>query len=128
MLAYEHGGRVHIFDPATGESTPLQIHVAADLPHIRPHYKRATRFIRNAGLSPTGERAVFEARGEIFTVPAKKGDIRNLTRTPGVHERDPAWSPDGQRIAYFSDASGAYDLVLSDQTGLGEKTGDPAGR
>ena len=57
-------------------------------------------------------------RGEILTVPAKKGDVRNLTRTPGVHERDPAWSPDGQRIAYLSDAGGEYQLVLADQTGL----------
>ena len=64
---------------------------------------------------------MFEVRGEILTVPAKKGDIRNLTRTPGVHERYPAWSPDGQRIAYFSDASGEYELVLADQTGLEEK-------
>lgn len=127
VLAYEQGGRIHIFDPATSVSTPLHIHVAADLPHIRPHYKRASGFIRNAGVSPTGKRAVFEARGEILTVPAKKGDVRNLTRTPGVHERDPAWSPDGQRIAYFSDARGAYDLVLSDQTGLGEKQVIPLG-
>ena len=76
--------------------------------------------IQNAGISPTGARAVFEARGEILTVPAEKGDIRNLTRSTGVAERDPAWSPDGKWIAYFSDESGEYALHLEDQSGLGE--------
>ena len=122
VLAYEQGGRIHLYDPHGAESTALHIHIAADLPEVRPHYKRATSFIRNAGISPTGARAVFEARGDIFTVPAKKGDIRNLTRTPGVHERFPAWSPNGRFIAYFSDASGEYELVLSEQTGTKEKT------
>jgi tricorn protease len=128
ILAYEQGGRVHLYDPVAGQGAPLQIHVAADLPYVRPHYKRVVSFIRNAGLSPTGARAVFEARGEILTVPAKKGDVRNLTRTPGAHERSPAWSPDGQRIAYFSDAHGEYELVIADQTGLKDKTFIPLGK
>ena len=73
----------------------------------------------NAHISPTGARAVFEAHGEILTVPAEKGDVRNLTNTPGVAERDPAWSPDGKSIAYFSDESGEYALHIRDQNGLG---------
>jgi tricorn protease len=77
------------------------------------------RSIRDAGLSPTGVRAVFEARGEILTVPVEKGDIRNLTNSPGVADRYPAWSPDGRRIAYFSDESGEYALHIADQSGLG---------
>src|SRR5262249_39993748 len=77
-------------------------------------------YISNYSLSPTGARAVFEARGEILSAPAEKGNIRNLTNTPGVMERDPAWSPDGKWIAYFSDESGEYQLHLRDQNGMGE--------
>jgi tricorn protease len=120
VIVYEQGGRLHLFNPKDGTSKSLKIRVAPDLPYTRPHYEKAAPFIRNADLSPTGVRAVFEARGDIFSAPAKKGDIRNLTRTPGVHERDPAWSPDGKWIAYFSDASGEYQLMLREQTGLEE--------
>ena len=120
-LAYEQAGRIHIFDAKTQASAPLCISIAADLPETRPHYQKALKAIRNAGISPSGARAVFEARGDIFTVPAKKGDIRNLTKTAGVMERDPAWSPDGQSIAFFSDASGEYALVLVDQKGTQKK-------
>lgn len=128
LLAYEQGGRIHLFDPTSAETNTLHIHIAADLPYTRPHYQRASRFIRHAHISPTGVRAVFEARGDIFTVPAKKGDIRNITRTPDAHERFPAWSPDGRAIAYFSDANGEYELVLADQTGLEEKIFIPLGK
>ena len=127
MLAYEQAGKVHLYDPAARQEQAVSISIAADLPYARPHYEKAVRYIQNCGISPTGQRAVFEARGEILTVPAKKGEIRNLTRTPGVAERAPAWSPDGQSIAYFSDASGEYDLVISDQKGV-EKTTIPLGK
>jgi tricorn protease len=76
--------------------------------------------IENAELSPTGARALFEAHGEILTVPVERGDIRDLTNTVGVAERDPAWSPDGKWIAYFSDESGEYALHLRQQDGMGE--------
>ncbi|MBN2003532.1 MAG: PD40 domain-containing protein [Anaerolineae bacterium] len=131
ILAYEQGGRVHLFDPATKKSQALRISINADLPHARPHFVKPSGTpgaIRSAGLSPTGARAVFEVRGEIVTAPAKKGDIRNLTQTPGVCERDPAWSPDGQQIAYFADTNGEYELVIADQTGLKEKTIIPLGK
>src|SRR5260370_35403337 len=73
--------------------------------------------IKKGAIVPTGARVVFGARGEILTVPGEKGEIRNLTRTPAVAERDPAWSPDGKSIAYFSDESGEYALHIADQAG-----------
>jgi len=116
-LIYEQGGRLHRFDPAARRSQALRIAITADLPYARPRYEKAGRFIQNAGISPTGQRAVFEARGEVLTVPVKKGAVRNLTQSPGAADRFPAWSPDGQSIAYFSDASGEYQLVIADQKG-----------
>ena len=86
--------------------------MAADLAETRPRYATGTKHIRELGISPTGKRAVLEYRGEIVTVPAKKGDPHDLTQTSGVHERSPAWSPDGHSIAYFSDASGEYELIV----------------
>ncbi len=81
---------------------------------------KAPSYVRDAAISPSGARAVFEYRGEIVTVPAKKGDPRNLTHTTGVHERSPIWSPDGKSIAYFSDESGEYAIHIQAQDGKGE--------
>ena len=129
VVVYEQKGRLHIFSPSDETTRPLKISAVPDLPDVRPHYKKVGDSIRNAHISPSGVRAVFGSRGDIFTVPAKKGDIRNLTRTPGVHERYPSWSPDGKWIAYLSDASGEYELMLRDQKGMGEPVvhslGDP---
>jgi tricorn protease len=119
-LIYEQFGGIYLFDAATGKSKKVEIHLNGDLPATRPHFVKVADQIQNASISPTGARAVFEARGEILTVPGEKGDIRNLTRTPGVAERDPAWSPDGKWIAFFSDESGEYALHLVNQSGLGE--------
>jgi len=116
-ILYEQAGRLHLFDPATGTVRKLAIGVAADLQELRPRYVGGARYTRNADISPSGARAVFEFRGEIVTLPAEKGDFRNLTQTPGAHERDPAWSPDGKKIAYFSDASGEYALHVLDREG-----------
>jgi len=119
-LVYEQFGGIYVFDPKGGTSKQVAIQISADLPATRAHYEKATDKITNAAISPSGARAVFEARGEILTVPAEKGDIRNLTRTTTVVERDPAWSPDGKWIAFFSDESGEYALHLVNQSGLGE--------
>ena len=118
VLVYEQGGWIHLLDPATGESRRLDVTVEGDFPWARAHWEDVGELIRTAGVGPTGARAVFEARGDIFTVPAEKGDWRNLTRSPGAAERTPAWSPDGERVAWFSDASGEYRLVIGDPRGL----------
>jgi tricorn protease len=118
-LVYEQFGALFIFDPSTHTSTRVPVTVSGDLPSVRPHYVPVAQSIAAANLSPTGARAVFEVRGEIVTVPASKGDIRDITNTPAVMERDPVWSPDGRSIAYFSDASGEYTLHIAPQNGVG---------
>jgi tricorn protease len=119
-IVYEQLGQIHIYDIASGKSSRVPIEIEADLAEVRPHLQNVAKEIRNAKISPSGVRAVFEAHGEILTVPAEKGDIRNLTNTPSVMERTPVWSPDGKSIAYFSDESGEYALHIKAQNGEGE--------
>jgi tricorn protease len=119
-IVYEQFGQIYIFDLATGRSRQIPIQIAADLTEVRPRFQNVAREIRSARISPTGARALFEAHGEILTVPAEKGDIRNVTNTAGVMERSPAWSPDGRWIAWFSDESGEYALHVKAQNGEGE--------
>jgi len=121
-IVYEQFGSLHLLDLKTGAASRIRVTVHGDFPEVRPRFASVERMIEAAGVSPSGARAVFEARGEILTVPAEKGDPRNLTETPGVMDRDPAWSPDGKTIACFSDASGEYELHLKPQSGTGEMT------
>ncbi|MCU1292404.1 MAG: protease, partial [Bryobacterales bacterium] len=122
-LVYERFGSLYLVDLKSGKSRHLDIQVPADLPEVRPRFeKMSVAKIETAALSPTGQRAVFETHGEILTVPAEKGNIRNLTSSPSVADRHPAWSPDGKSIAYFSDESGEYALHIRNQSGLGEVT------
>ena len=118
VVVLEQGGMIHLHDPATGETRVVPIEVRGDFPWIRPHWAEVGGQLRQAALSPSGARAVFEARGEIVTVPAEKGDARNLTESPGVADRSPAWSPDGASVSWFSDASGEYQLMIASQDGL----------
>ncbi len=122
-LVYEQFGSIHLVDTSTNEDKVVPISIHGELTSLVPHLATVSPDeIQNEGLSPTGARAVFEAHGEIFTVPAEKGDTRNLTNTAGIAERDPSWSPDGKSIAYFSDASGEYQLYIHDQTGFAPPT------
>ena len=121
-LVFENGSQLFTLNAAGGEPRMLMVLLTGDFPWARPHWEDAAPFIRNATLSPTGMRAVFEARGEIFTVPAEKGDVRNLTRKSGSAERSPSWSPDGSKVAWFSDESGEYELVIADQFGREPRT------
>ena len=119
-IVIEQFGNLLLFDIKSGKTKPVPVTIAGDLPEVRERLVNVARRLTNPNLSPTAVRAVFEARGEILTVPAEKGDVRILTNTPNVAERYPAWSPDGKTIAYFSDASGEYELHLAPQNGVGE--------
>ena len=118
VVAYEQAGDVHLYDPASGTDTRLDIRVTGDFPWAMPHAADVSKALTAPQLSPTGVRALFEARGDVLTIPADKGTWRNLTRSSGVADRTPVWSPDGKQIAWFSDASGEYQLMVSDQDGL----------
>jgi tricorn protease len=119
-VIYEQAGYLHLFDLEAGASIRLQIGIGADLSQTRPRYVSGEKYFRSGSISPSGKRAVLEVRGEIVTVPAEQGDPRYLTRTTGAHEREPAWSPSDDRIAYFSDKSGEYALHVAPQDGRGE--------
>ena len=121
-IVYEQFGAIYLYDLHSGKTKRVSITVNGDMPQIRPHFEKVEKEIQNAQISPTGMRAVFEAHGEIFTVPAEKGDCRNLTNSPTAADRDPGWSADGKSVAYFSDETGDYQLHISPQNGLGPVT------
>ncbi len=118
-IIFERAGYLHLFEPSTGTERRLKIGVAADLLEIRPRFVKGAKYIRNGTISPTGARAALEFRGEIISVPAEKGDDRNLSNSAAAHDRFPAWSPDGKSIAWFSDESGEYQLFIAQQDGKG---------
>jgi tricorn protease len=120
-VVFEQGGYVHELDPATGRERTVSITANGDFPWMMPQWKDVTTRVASLALSPTGKRAAVEARGEIFTIPAEKGDARNLTSSSASAERDPAWSPDGKFISWFSDASGEYKLVIATQDGSSKR-------
>jgi tricorn protease len=129
-VVIEQFGSLKLFDLQTRSARTVTISVTGDLPQTRPRFATVKPArIRNFGISPSGQRALFEAWGEILSVPTDKGDVRNLTRSPAVADRDPAWSPDGKSVAYFSDQPGEYELQIRPQSGQGEvrhvSLGDP---
>lgn len=117
-LVYEAGGYLWRYEPG-GKSTRLNITVKGNRKHLQPSFKDASKNINSADISKDGNRAVFAARGEIFTVPAKHGEVRNISNTPTQREISVSWSPDGKRIAYLSDATGEYEIYTKAQSGEG---------
>ncbi len=122
VVVYEQAGYLHELDPASGTTRQLNIRAAGDQNWARARWETVNPTqLRDARLSPTGQRALFEHRGDIFTVPVESGSWRNITRTSGVADRHPVWSPDGSRIAWFNDAADEYGLVVADQDGANQR-------
>lgn len=122
MLIFENEGYLYTLNPEGGEAEKLSIEVIGDFPWARPHWTKIQNYVDYLSISPTGKRVALSARGDVFTVPADKGSVRNLTNSSGVADRNVAWSPDGKYISWFSDESGEYQLILSDQYGKEKRT------
>ncbi|MDX1630762.1 MAG: PDZ domain-containing protein [Thermoanaerobaculia bacterium] len=124
-IVFMNGGWLYRLELDTEEVAKIPVTLGNDLPHTVPHWEEVDDNIAAANLSPGGERAIFEARGDLFTVPAEHGATRNLTDTQGVRESAPSWSPDGRWIAYWSDTTGEMELYLRPQTEKGVGTSEP---
>jgi tricorn protease len=119
-IVFEKAGYIWLHDPGAGETRRIPIEVRGDRPHTLPSFRNVTAQIESFDIAPQGERAVFGARGEIFTAPARHGEVRNISRTPEAREISVAWSPDGKWISYLSDATGEYEIYIRAQDGSGE--------
>lgn len=120
-IVLEAGGRLHRIELPSEKVVEVKVEVVTDQATLRPREENASRLLKNPTLSPQGKRVLFEARGEVFSVPAEKGYVLDLTRTPGAAERYPALSPDGKQVAYFSDRTGEYELYLRPADGSGQE-------
>ena len=117
-LVFEQAGFIHLLDTKSGKEHVVNITATGDFPWMMPQWKDVSGSMSNLTLSPTGKRVAVEARGEVFTIPADKGDVRNMTNTSNAAEHEPAWSPDGKSLSYFSDKSGEYALYIESQDGM----------
>lgn len=120
-IVFQAGGRLYLMDLASEKVAEVPVHVVTDEITLRPRTEKVEALITDASVSPTGKRAVFEARGEVFTVPAEHGAVVNVTRSSGAAERSPRWSPDGKTLAYWSDRGGEYELTLRPADGSGSE-------
>ena len=119
-IVYELNGELQVFDVKARQARPISIMVPSDALHSRPSRIGVGDSIVDAALSPKGERVLFNARGDVFTVPGEKGPTRNLTESNGAHDKWPRWSPDGSQIAFISDISGEEELYVVTQDGTGK--------
>jgi tricorn protease len=120
-IVYENGGYLYVLDLTTEKSKKIMVEVPAERILTRPTWEQVDDLILDYSLSPSAKRALFSARGEIFTVPEEKGEVRNLTQTPVIREVMATWSPDGKWIAYLSDRTGEYELYIRPQDGTGKE-------
>ncbi|MFW6129338.1 MAG: S41 family peptidase [Candidatus Aminicenantaceae bacterium] len=116
LIVYENGGTIYKFDMDSGKNQKLTVNINFDNPNILPYFKEVDEDIQSFDISSTGKRAVFEARGDVFTVPAQQGITYNLTDSQGIREMSPSWSPDGRYIAFYSDKTGEYEIYLMDKS------------
>ena len=119
-IVFEQAGYIWRYDLATGQATPVPIEIKEDFALGRPTLVDASKHLESVNFAPDGERTIVIARGDLFSVPAKNGTPRNLSKTSGAHERDAVWSPDGKWIAYNSDVTGENELYVRSQDGKGE--------
>lgn len=117
-IVYAQFGSLGLYDLATGRTATLEVRIDGELTAALAGWAAVGKRLQFPALSPSGKRVAFEAHGEIVTVPSDKGDARNLSNSPGTMERTPIWSPDGQTVAWFTDAGGQYQLELRNQDGL----------
>jgi tricorn protease len=120
-IVFQAGGRLYFLDLPSGKPREVPVRVVTDEATLRPRIVKADGGIQSASVSPTGKRALFEARGDVFSAPAEFGPVVNATRSSGVAERFPRWSPDGKWIAFWSDKSGEYELHVRPAEGIGEE-------
>lgn len=116
-LIFENGGYLHQLKVGSNKSEKLNITINAEFSWARPHWVKVDKNISSISVSPTGKRIAIASRGEIMTLPAKKGDIRNVSNSTTAADREPSWSPDGKYLSWFSDEGGEYQLMIADQFG-----------
>ena len=120
-IVFENAGYLWMYDLQSKQPKKLSISLPSDRNQAMKHWDNVSKLVTDFDLAPDGKRAVFAARGDVFTVPAKEGSVRNLTRTPGIRERKVAWSPDGRWVAYISDRTGEDEIYIAPQDGMGKE-------